>query len=461
MKQTIYSINKILIFATLIFSSSSCKKFVEIPLPNDQLTTEFVFTNDNAAIQSVIGIYSNMMTNSQQFSCSYTTFFAGMASDELYYYTPSFRDEFVSNQITLQSHGTLETSFWNPCYKYIYAANKCIEGASGSSSLTSSVKSTVIGEAKFIRAFCYYYLVSLFGDVPLVLSTTYQINQSLPRTAKASVYNQIINDLKDAQNALGTAYPTIERVRPNKWAATALLARVYLSVQDWPNAEIQATSVISSGTYNLESNLNIVFQINSNETIWQLRPVNPSRNTWEGNQIIPSSNSTTPTYLLTPTLLNSFEIGDQRKTAWANSRVFASQTLYYPYKYKVRTGSTLTEYYVVLRLAEQYLIRAEARAQQNNIAGSQADLNMIRNRSGLLNTTSNTQATLLSAIEQERRMELFAEWGHRWFDLKRTNRADAVLGSLKPTTWQTSDALWPIPQSQINLNPSLTQNPGY
>jgi hypothetical protein len=79
----------------------------------------------------------------------------------------------------------------------------------------------------------------------------------------------------------------------------------------------------------------------------------------------------------------------------------------------------------------------------------------------LPNTAANTQSSLLLVIEQERRIEFFAEWGHRWLDLKRTNRADPILGALKPATWQPTDVLWPIPQDQINLNPSLTQNPGY
>jgi len=451
----------ILSFLILFIFVSSCKKFVEVPLPADQLTADFVFTNDNSAVQAVNGIYSKMMENQQQFSSGFTTLFTGLSSDELYYYTPGFRDEFLNNQITLVNHSNLESYFWNPCYRFIYAANKCIEGATNSNSLSMPVKKVIVGEAKFIRAFCYFHLVNLFGDVPLVLSTTYQKNQSIPRTAQAIVYTQIINDLIDAQNTLDISYVSNERIRPNKFAAVALLARVYLYNHDWINAEKEAGLVINSGIYSLNDNLNSVFQKNSNETIWQLRPVNPNRNTWEGYQIIPSANNSTPTYLLTSTLINSFEPNDARKIAWIQSRVFANQTLYYPFKYKVSTGSILKEYYVVLRLAEQYLIRAEARAQQNNLAGAQADLNVIRNRAGLLNTEANSQSSLLSAIEKERRVELFAEWGHRWFDLKRTNRAGTVLSVLKPATWQETDTLWPIPQSQILLNPALTQNPGY
>jgi len=454
-----YSIVSLSFFTLIVISS--CKKFVTVPLPIDQLTSDFVFANDNSAIEAVTGIYSKMMENQQQFSSGFTTFFAGMSSDELYYFTPSFRDEFVNNQITLVSHSSIESSFWNPCYLYIYASNKCIESVNASKSLSPEVKKQVIGEAKFIRAFCYFHLVNLFGDVPLALTSVYQDNQSLSRNKQSVIYTQIIDDLKDAENMLSEDYPSSERARPNKLAAAAFLSRVYLYCHDWAGAGEEASKVINSGLYSLDSNLNSVFKINSNETIWQLRPVNPYVNTWEGKQIIPATSGSTPTYLLTNSLINSFEINDRRKTEWVKSTSFLNQTLYYPYKYKIYTGSTLSEYYVVLRLAEQYLIRAEARCRQNNISGTQSDINIIRNRAGLNNTIANNQSSLLAAIEHERQIELFAEWGHRWFDLKRTKRADYFLGALKPSTWQSTDTLWPIPESQIRLNPSLKQNPGY
>lgn len=463
MKKLIFTIKKISII--LLFAQAtifiSCKKFVEVPLPVDQLTSDFIFNNDKTAVQALTGIYSEMINNNQLFSSGQTTFLAGMSADELYNYTPGDEDAFVNNSLSANGQPNIDPFFWKSSYRFIYAANRCIEEVNKSTTLSPAVMQMIIGEAKFIRAFCYYYLVNLFGDVPLIISTDYQSNQSLSRTAKTLVYDQIISDLKDAQHLLLVSYPSGERARPNKLAATALLARVYITVQDWVNAEATASNVISSGVYNLNVNLNNVFLSNSNETIWQLKPVAPSRNTWEAFYLIPTSSTVAPTYLLTSSFINSFESNDQRKISWAKAHLFGGQTHYYPYKYKVQSGTTVTENYIVLRMAEQYLIRAEARAQQNNILGSQSDINQIRNRAGLSNTTSNDKASLLSAIEQERRVELFAEWGHRWFDLKRTGRASAVLGLSKPSTWQPTDELWPIPQSQINLNPSLTQNSGY
>jgi starch-binding outer membrane protein, SusD/RagB family len=114
-----------------------------------------------------------------------------------------------------------------------------------------------------------------------------------------------------------------------------------------------------------------------------------------------------------------------------------------------------------LRLAEQYLIRAEARAQRENQAGAIDDLNVIRNRAGLLPLAYGlSKADVLLAVEKERKLELFGEgYGHRWIDLSRTNRINAVLSAEKPATWRATAALWPVPNIEIINNPALTPNP--
>ena len=462
MKTTHKSITLIILLFASILVNSSCKKFVDINPPINQITGDEAFKSDASATAIVTGIYSEMMNNPAQFSSGFTTMYAGMCADELYYYSSGNNDEFVTNQISLSNHGLIGSSFWQPVYKYIYTANLVIEKLNKADLLSANVKRRLEGEAKFIRAFCYFQLVNLFGDVPLITGTNYHINSTIPRTSTNIIYQQIISDLRDASGLLSSTYVTADRVRPNKWAAEGLLARVYLYTGEWSKAEESASLVIQSPLYSLPANLNNVFLKNSSEALWQLQPVNPSWNTWEGNIILPASSASLPTYLLTSSLLQAFETGDPRKASWTNTRTYAGTTVVYPYKYKVYgNGASLTEFYMILRVAEQYLIRAEARVNQNNIPGAQADLNIIRNRSALANTTANTQPDLLSAIERERRIELFAEWGHRWYDLKRTGRADVLLSVLKPGTWQPTDKLWPIPASELNANPQLIQNPGY
>jgi hypothetical protein len=237
---------------------------------------------------------------------------------------------------------------------------------------------------------------------------------------------------------------------------------VYLYQKNWEKAEANATEIIDAGIYSLEPDLNNVFLSGSNETIWQLSSVFPGAETWEGYFFLPVAPGLMPSYVITDHLLNAFENGDKRKEDWLNKNTVNGNDYYYPYKYKLGyDGLTVPlEGYVVFRLSEQYLIRAEARAQQNNFSGAITDLNLIRNRAGLQDTTFTDQASLLSAIQHERQVELFCEWGNRWFDLKRTGTATEVLSLIKPG-FQANDTLYPIPQTELNSNPFLTQNPGY
>jgi hypothetical protein len=322
----------------------------------------------------------------------------------------------------------------------------------------------LLGEAYFMRAFFHFYLVNLFGDVPLMTTSDWRVNAVMHRTPKDTAYKQIIADLKSAQGLLSENFlqadrvtPGGERIRPTKGAAAALLARVYLYTKDWTNAEMQATIVIDdSQLFSLHS-LDETFTKNNPEAIWQIQYVTPDQGT-EGYHFIlteePGYNR--PTYL-SSFLLEKFEAGDQRKAKWISSFTTTPDppalpvTYYFPYKYKSSTVSTQqngvypepSENLVVLRLAEQYLIRAEARAQQNKISESQSDLNIIRTRAGLANTTATTQTILLTAILHERQVELFTEWGHRWFDLKRTGAVDTVMTKVLPVkrpgfTWNTT-----------------------
>ncbi|HLX91694.1 MAG TPA: RagB/SusD family nutrient uptake outer membrane protein, partial [Puia sp.] len=164
----------------------------------------------------------------------------------------------------------------------------------------------------------------------------------------------------------------------------------------------------------------------------------------------------------------TFEPGDQRRVNWVDSFASAGVTFYYPYKYKLSSSNgSPTEYLMVLRLAEQYLIRAEAEANLGDSSDAINDLNLIRSRAGLASYNSASNGPLLSAILHERRVELFMEWGHRWFDLQRTNLINSVMGApgnfcqQKGGIWNPYEALFPIPESEIQLNSKLTQNLGY
>lgn len=452
-----------LLLLCFCFFTGSCRKFVTIPPPVNEVGSSSVFSNDGSAISAVAGIYSDMMVANLSFINGGFSVFNSLSADDIYNTSPnSTLDPFTNNDL-LSTDFSVGGRLWTKGYEMIYDINACLEGLSRSSGISDSLKKQLRGEVLTARAICHFYLLQLFGDIPLVTTTDYRINAVMPRIPGTQVYEQIKNDLQEASLLLPTTYTSNERARPNKWAARALLARVFLYKGDWVNAENEANNVIQSGQYSIVTNLANVFLNNSNETIWQLVPVLSTTNTAEGNAFVPSSATVKPTYAITNGLLTVFETNDQRKINWTKTNTISGVPYVYPYKYKVRTitaGSARTEYNIVLRFAEQYLIRAEARAQQNNIDGSKNDINIIRSRAGLVATTANDQTSLLAAIAKERRTEYFAEMGHRWMDLKRTNKADAVIGALK-SSWQTTDALYPIPFAEIRANPFLVQNPGY
>jgi starch-binding outer membrane protein, SusD/RagB family len=444
----------------------SCQDFLDIDPPVSEAVRETVFADDQSATAAIVGIYSAMVDgNSFSFANFYTGYYGALSADEMKLLgagNPQ-ASQFENNALTSANPDVL--SFWESGYRFIWYANSAIEGLSQSVGVSQPVKIQLLGEARFIRAFCHFYLTGLFGDIPYITLTDYRVNAMASKIAQADVYNKIVEDLLEAQNSLPTEYITSGRVRPNRAAVTAFLARVYLYTGNWLNAEAAATQVIDDPKYELEDDLNNVFLATSKEAVWQLMPVNAGANTTDGQKYI--GEGTAGGLSLTDELLDSFEAGDKRYANWIASWTNSNATLttYYPFKYKVSAlNKPVTEYSMVFRLAEQFLIRAEARAQNNNLTGpnsAKSDLNEIRSRAGLNNTTAATQAEFLDAILQERRVEFFTEWGHRWFDLKRMNQADLVLGTLKPD-WQSTDVLYPIPRTELQINKNLLpQNPGY
>ncbi|MEP7375875.1 MAG: RagB/SusD family nutrient uptake outer membrane protein [Chitinophagaceae bacterium] len=445
------------LFIVLILHSS-CKKFLDIaPNPN-QVTTDQVFSNDKTALSAMSGIYTQLLNNLSLTSAG-TSVYAGLCADEIYNTRSNATDDpFYTNSL-LADNNTVNLNFYRFGYKVIYQANSILSGLEKSTGVSETVKQQLTGEAKVCRAFLYFYLVNLFGDVPLITTTGYEENARQGRSAVGSIYEQMEKDLKEAQQVLPSNYPSANKGRPNKWVATALLARVYAYEQKWPEAETEAMKVITQGSYQLNNDLNSVFLTGNKETIWEL--TGDRGNAAEGVVFIPFLFFIPPSYNLSPSLVNAFETNDQRRTSWVKTVTLNGVTYQYPFKYKIETQEPMKEKTNLLRLAEQLLIAAEAMAKQNKLNESKDRLNLIRNRAGLDNTTATDQTSLLSAIEQERRIEFFCEWGHRWMDLKRTGRAEEVLSPIKGNKWQGTDVLWPIPYSELQLNTALTQNPGY
>jgi len=472
---------KIGLFLTFLLSMiTGCKKLVDVAAPITSINSSNVYNSDATASAVLTGIYAKMSYDNNNYTSGgilSLSLFTDLSADALALYPGSSNTALNLYYTNALGSNVAGVEFWIDFYQVIFVTNASIEGLTNSTGLTPAVKQKLLGEAKFIRAFCYLYLVNLYGDLPLALSTNYKANSLLARSPKSQVYKQIISDLTEAESLLDSNYvdatilnTTIKRTRPNKWAATALLARAYLYSGDWGNAEAKATAVINNtGQYSLLNKLNSVFLSNSSEAIWQLQPVKADvTNTQDAYfYIIPSAGPDPvihPVYL-SSFLLNAFETSDLRRIKWVDSVKLNNIAYYYPYKYEINTiGAPVSEYEMVLRLAEQYLIRSESRAEQGNLAGAQADLNVIRNRAGLPNTGAADQTSLLAAILHERQVELFTEWGHRWIDLKRTNSVDATMKSVTPKkggNWNINWQWYPIPVSDLQRDINLTQNQDY
>lgn len=445
------------LFVAVLFNS--CEKFLDLDPPRDKATLAQIFENDQIATSSITGVYSRMSA-SGSFSGANNSLstLCGLSADEFKAYNLSL-ELFYKNDLT--SNVSQIGEIWGGIYTYIYTANAVIEGLGLSNNVTESTRNQLKGEAKFIRAFCYFYLVNLFGNVPLNLDTDYRVNEVKSRTPVDEVYKQIIADLIDAEKLLPVTYVTTERVRPNKYAAKALLSRVYLYTKNWDLAAQKATEVIDQKTTYAIVDLDKVFLKNSLETIWQLMP-GAGNNTNDGALFVLVA---TPTSVsLAPAFAVSFENGDNRRSKWIGEFTNNTGTYYYPFKYKVRItiNGAINEYSMVLRLAELYLIRAEAYARLNKPNLSLEDLNLIRKRAGL-NTplVGFNDFQCITEVEKQRRLELFSEWGHRWFDLKRNGTANSVLSPIKGAILSDNDQLYPIPDTEILRNPASNQNPGY
>jgi len=470
----------------ILLSQFGCRKFVQLPPDADAITASQVYSSDASAAAAVGNIYESMIQangNTNGSTLLSLSMIGGLSADELKNYLTS---NAILQQCYTNSLQSTTSYFWTGIFNGIYGTNDVLSGLASNTGVTPAEKQQLNGEAYFMRAFLHFYGTNIFGNFPIVTTTNYKVNNTISRSSQTLVYQQVMTDLKTAKGLLPANFVeptgqivTTERVRPTKWAAMALLARVYLYQKDWADADAMADSVINNTSlFSLVTNLNDVFLANSNEAIWQIQPVVTGYNTFDAFNFILTSTpgSGTKPAAMSNNLVNAFEPGDQRFVNWVGSFISQGVTYYYPYKYKIGfvSGSTsVSEYLMIFRLAEQYLIRAEAEANgaTGGLNAAIADLNLIRTRAGLPNYTGSAtdKTAVLNAIYHEDQVEFFTELGHRWFDLQRWGMINSVMGSpgnvtqSKGGSWNPDghQALFPVPQTQILLDGNLGQNPGY
>lgn len=440
---------KKLFFLTILLSAASSCDVLDVK-PQDAILASEAFKDKKGIEKGILGAYSAFQ-NLSYYGRSYLIF-SDLAADNLDHPVDATAVEYtqVDNNAILPENGSID-GIWTSAYEGINIANNVIERVPTMSDdeMTAEEKEKALGELYFIRALNHFNLMNYFGNIPLKTTPTVGTsNLDIARSAKADVYDQIIEDLTYAEAHLPAGG---EKVRASHYAATALLARVYLYKGDYDLAITKATDVIDHGGYQIIP-FQDVFADGSAESIFEIDFTNLNRNriaeynfpkTLNGRREVAPS----------PGLVNLIDEDDLRDTVTLK---FAGPL---PYANKYNDLSIGADNVIVLRLAEMYLIRAEAATMlEGETDDIQADINVIRTRAGLDDTEADTYTELLRAIENERRIE-FAFEGHRWFDLVRTGRAVDVLANVR----NTDQTLFPIPLEEIQTNksPGMIQNDGY
>ena len=354
--------------------------------------------------------------------------------------------------------------------------------------LSATRKNQMLGEIKFMRAYVYFDLVRMFGRVPLFLqpantkSAEALLNSTIiPQSSTDSVYLAILSDLWFAKSTVGDVGASSSKQIISKGAVYATLAKVYASMPtpNWDSVLYYCNQTIPN--YSLVSDYNFLWDNNhknNSEAIWELNYVGYSTGDQIGNWV-PSifigggwKKFNTPSNDLVNAFLaegdnirlNASVTFDDMSGQWTDKYWPLN---HYPFLTKYNDPNNGTNDYYIIRLADILLLKAEALVQKSDIAGAMALVNQVRARVGLPAKTAASADAANTIIANERRLELAFE-GHRWFDLIRTGKAISVMNNLKDGSGnnlnynvQSYRLVMPIPQTQIDLNPLLTQNPQY
>jgi len=449
--------SSLILALTLLLTSAGCKKLITTDSPKNQLTPDKVYTDSNAVENVLINIYANFERNiypTLQLSLS-------LYSDELSYYGyDSNTNEFNLSKISPGNQRNL--NIWSRLYGMIYQCNDILEQLPTAAQLPSAFKQRISGEAYFLRGFAYFHLVNLYAHIPLILQTDVNLSSKARQVNAESIYTQIEKDLIAAKELLQPYPQAPQKTRADKYTATAFLSKVYLYQKKWQQASSNANELISSGIFQMDDPEN-AFKSTSKESIFQFWT--PQGYNYTSPELILSS-SNTPQYALNIKFADAFENNDWRKLYWTGLKIINDGSkdikYIYPTKYtNVNPNNEEPEYLIVLRLAEQYLIQAEAKAEQEDFEGAVTAINIVRKRANLQPLPQlNSVQYYRDAILKERRLELFIEGANRFFELKRTGQLNTVMEELKPS-WLPRAKDLPIPRSELLANTNLIQNQDY
>jgi hypothetical protein len=464
---------------------SSCKKFLDLK-PEYQISEENFFQNSNDFETALTGVYG---TFRGLFSSSNMLYIGELTTDnaEIQWSSPSV-SEMQLDQNAVNSTNSYISAVWNTCLITISRCNTILNRIDNID-FDATEKNRIKGETLFLRSFSYFYMVRIFGNVPITdeeFSSPDQI-QAADLTLQSSdkVYTKLTADLKTAETLLPATLNT-DKTRASLGTVKTLLGKVYLTQLDYADAATELKAVIDAHQYGpLTPSYKTMFAAGNNnlpESIFEIEyvsgksmgnnysylftPAITSMAIFQNNQqgagrMVPTLN-----------MINSYETGDIRKAASVADSVplISGAKTYNRYGLKfvdfkaadVTDGSVT---FFVLRYADVLLMYAEALNENNQTPDAFQYINLVRERAQLTDLSGLSQDDLRLAIERERRVEFLHE-GHRWFDLLRTKRLQTVMNAYYTGLGQTFriddfELIFPIPQNEIDLNPAIKQNPNY
>lgn len=475
----------------LVCLLSSCEKDFLEKKPLGQLTSDNYFETEDHAVWATNAVYEHLR-NWDVHVFSYIGITDIISDDADKGSTPSDASFLIEiDNFTFNARNIAFDGIWRGYYQGIYRANIAIENIPGIE-MDEDLQARLIGECQFLRAYFYFQLVRWFGDLPLITRPLNQDEYVQPRVTVNEIYDQIILDLEAAIEALPVQYTSTDVGRVTQGSAQGLLSKVYLTMEDFDNAQKMALEVINSNTYSLMSSYQQIFTEageNSSESLFEIQ--NAAFETEGGGSQYNEVQGVRGTPNLgwgfnrpSDDLVAAYEPGDPRREATIlyvgevlpdgsaivedNPNIFNER---YNQKAWVPThaggNGNGPGNIRILRYADVLLIAAEALNEVGQPDEALVYLNMVRARargqstSILPDVTTVQQEELRQKIWQERRIELALEQ-QRWFDLLRQGRAASVMQAVGKDFEEGKHELLPIPQAEIDLSAGgLVQNPGY
>ncbi|HET9278614.1 MAG TPA: RagB/SusD family nutrient uptake outer membrane protein [Flavitalea sp.] len=404
-----------------------------------------------------------------------------------------------ANYTVQKSNGRIFESpqqIWSSSYDGIEKSNWIIEKVPGAT-MDETRKKQIIGEAYFLRAFYHWNATKNFGDVPVkIKASVTEAEAIVKKNTKAEVYKQIYADLDLALAAGLNSFPNVDKGRPSKEAVNALYAKVALYNEDWEKAKSKAQEVISSGKYSLMPDVRDVYRYDKEdvarvENIWayEAESYTPGRQ-HQLMSLCGPVGSNAPEYGKTTfgsmfayqSFFDSFNPSDKRRllldTTYVNrtggivaqkdiTPITTKGVLIKKYLDPNSVGAATSVNIPILRLADMYLVAAEAEARLNGATTTAYNfINTVRTRASLGGLpTGLSKDDFINAVLQERSWEFFAE-GDRWYDLSRTGKFLTEIPKAVNNVFPTRTPLpkhkyFPIPQDEINANDLMEQNPDW